>query len=172
MEAIVDVQAKFHLYRETGRSAVRQVGESRAAGADKRNLLLAEEHHPTKVLEDFMRAVPIPKPSPHHTARHIVPGKGKTVDAARARSRIHLFGIRINDPDNGVWLPSAAKHTPNWSMPDALGHKQYHTEGYERWVSMRLRNQSSEVFIRQELRIIALLLEQNKLPPEARSKSK
>lgn len=113
----------------------------------------------------------MPKPSPQHTAHHIVPGKGRTVHSARARSRIHLFGIRINDPDNGVWLPSASKYTPNWSMPEALGHKQYHTEGYEKWVSMRLRNQSSETFARQELRMIALLLEQNKLPPEARIKS-
>lgn len=43
---------------------------------------------------------------------------------------------------------------------------------YEKWVSMRLRNQSSEIFLRQELRLIALILEQNKLPPEARAKSK
>jgi len=172
METIVDVQARLEIYREAGRNSVRQTGESRTAGADKRNALLAEEHHPTKVLEEFMRAVPMPKPSSNHTAHHIVPGKGRTTHSARARSRIHLFGVRINDPDNGVWLPSASKFTPNWSMPDALGHKQYHTEGYEKWVSMRLRNQSSEIFIRQELRLIALILEQNKLPQEARAKSK
>ncbi|WP_062060068.1 AHH domain-containing protein [Cellvibrio sp. OA-2007] len=172
METIVDVRARLEIYRETGRNTVRQVGESRIAAADRRNTLLAEEHHPTKVLEEFMRAVPMPKPSPNHTAHHIVPGKGRTVHSARARSRIHLFGIRINDPDNGVWLPSASKYTPHWSMPEALGHKQYHTEGYEKWVSMRLRNQSSEAFIRQELRIVALILEQNKLPSEARVKSK
>jgi hypothetical protein len=172
METIVDVRARLDAYREAGRNAVRQVGDSRTTGAERRNTLLSEEHHPTKVLEEFMRAVPMPKPSPNHTAHHIVPGKGRTVHAARARSRIHLFGIRINDPDNGVWLPSSSRFTPHWSMPDALGHKHYHTEGYEKWMSMRLRNQSSDVFIRQELRLIALILEQNKLPPEARAKSK
>lgn len=56
-------------------------------------------------------------------------------------------------------------------MPDALGHKQYHTEGYEKWVSMRLKNQSSQTFIRQELSIIALLLEKNKLSSGVRVKS-
>jgi len=56
-----------------------------------------------------MRAVPVPKPSANHTAHHIVPGKGKTKGAVRARIRLHLYGIRINDPGNGVWLPTYSK---------------------------------------------------------------
>ncbi len=170
MENIVDVQARLELYRVEGRKAVHKPGMPVADFKNKQNELQIEEYHPTGTLEKFMRAVPVPKPSKSHTAHHIVPGKGKTQYAYRARVRIHLFGVRINDPDNGVWLPSYAKHIPHWSMPESLGHLQYHTEGYERWVEKKLRNISGEEFIRMELRLLGLALQQNNLPPEARKK--
>lgn len=170
MESIADVQARLELYRVYGRGAVHVAGESRTKASQREAELLAEEHHPTEILEEFMRAVPNPKPSSNHTAHHITPGKGKTKFAYRARVRMHLVGIRINDPDNGVWLPRYAKHTPHWSMPESLGHLQYHTEGYEKWVSDKLHMKSSEAFIRLELQLIAGLLQENKLPPQARKK--
>lgn len=164
---IVDVQAELELYRLEGRQSTQG---SNLEIAKKQKLLMAEGHYPTDDLEKYMRAVPIPKPSPNHTAHHITPGLGKTKAAYRARLIIHRFGIRINDPDNGAWLPNASKYTPHWSMPNATGHNRYHTFGYETWLLRRLQTRSSETFIRQELRLIGQALQENNLPPEARKK--
>lgn len=170
MIAIADVQAGLDTYRAYGRGAVESSGQSRSAAMARRQELLEEGHHPTEILELFMRAVPNPKPSGQHTAHHIAPGRGKTRFAYRARVKLHTAGVRINDPDNGVWLPCKSRYTPHWSMPDALGHLQYHTNGYERWVSDRLETKFGEAFIRLELRIIGQLLQENKLPAEAKKK--
>lgn len=170
MESIVDVQSELEAYRIYGKQAVHQPGQSRSAASQREAELLAEDHHPPELLEKYMRAVPIPKPSSTHTAHHIVPGKGKTKSAGRARMFIHALGIRINDPDNGVWLPTYAKHTPSWAMPNSLGHLQYHTEGYEWWVNNKLQKKSTESFVRLELQLIGMALQQNKLPPQARKK--
>lgn len=170
MMAIADVQAGLDAYRSYGREATEGSGQSRSAAMAIRQNLLEEDHHPTGILELFMRAVPNPKPSGQHTAHHIAPGKGKTKYAYRARVRLHTAGVRINDPDNGVWLPRKSSYTPHWSMPEALGHLQYHTNGYERWISDKLETKFGETFVRLELRIISKLLQENKLPPEARKK--
>lgn len=166
-ELMAATQADLDSYRGLGRDATQG---TRSEVAAKQTALASEEHHPTDVLEKFMRSIPIPKPSSVHTAHHIVPGRGKTKDANLARVRMHRFGVRINDPDNGVWLPRFKSHTPHWSMPDSKGHLQYHTHGYESWVFKKLRSKSSEVFIRQELRLIGQLLQSNKIPDEARKK--
>jgi hypothetical protein len=165
-----DIQAGLDAYRDYGRGAVESSEQSRLAALSRRKELLEEDHHPTDILEKYMRAVPNPKPSSQHTAHHIAPGKGKTKFAYRARVKLATAGIRINDPDNGVWLPYKASYTPHWSMPQALGHLQYHTNGYEQWVSEKLETKFGEVFLRQELRIIGQLMQENKLPQEVRKK--
>lgn len=166
-EVIVDVQAELEIYRTQGRQATQG---NNLEIASKQKQLQAEKHHPTEVLEKFMLAVPIPKPSANHSAHHITPGLGKTKDAYRARLHIHRFGIRINDPDNGTWLPRASKYTPHWSMPDAKGHMRYHTHGYESWLLRRLRTRSGEQFLRQELRWIGQAMQEDNLPPETKKK--
>lgn len=170
LEAKTDVLAELAFYQERGREATKG---ARSEVAMKQQALLEEKHHQSRgatELEKYMRAVPIPKPSANHTAHHIVPGKGKTKDAVRARVRLHLYGIRINDPSNGVWLPKYAKHTPHWSMPDSLGHLQYHTENYETWVLKKVRAKSGEAPLREELKMIGKMLQENTLPQIARKK--
>ena len=170
LEVKVDVLAQLQLYQEQGRKATKG---GRSEVAIKQEALLGDKHHQSGgavELEKYMRAVPVPKPSGDHTAHHIVPGKGKTLDANRARVRMHLFGIRINDPDNGVWLPRYARHTPHWSMPDSKGHLEYHTEGYESWVLKKLKVKSGELAIRHELKLIGQILQENNIPKEAQKK--
>lgn len=163
-ESMASVQAKLDNYQLQGRLAT--VGK-RSEVARKQNELALEKHHPTKLLEKFMIASVNPKPSPYHSAHHIVPGKGKTVHANLARVRLHRYGVRINDPDNGVWLPTYKKYTPNWAMPSAKSHLEYHTLKYESWVKDRLQAQINEPSLRRELRFIAKLLKNNQLPLEA-----
>ena len=154
-ETIVSVQAQLEQYREFGRAN---------RSAENIPTLSAEKRHPTRVLAKYMRAVGRPQPSPRHTPHHIVPGKGCLVESGLARLKLHRFGVRINDPDNGAWLPRAKKDTPNWSMPNAKSHKRYHTHNYERWVFQAVNSKGSELQIRQQLRIIGRMLQDGTQP--------
>ena len=160
LTVLSSIQAKLDEYREEGREAL--VGTREERKMTRKNLE-AEPHHPTKVLARFMAAEGKPKPSPNHSAHHIVPGKGRINATYLARVHMHISGIRINDPDNGVWLPTSKKHTPHWSMPSALAHKQYHTKVYESTVSNRIRSKSTEQAIRRELNFIEKQIIENQI---------
>lgn len=166
-ENYASIQAQLDTYREQGRAATQG---PRSEIADKQRALLEEKHHPTELLAKLMAADGKPRPSKQHTAHHVSPGKGKSKAANLARVHMHRFGIRVNDPDNGVWLPTYKKYTPHWSMPDAKGHLEYHTIGYESWVTQKIRARRDESLIRMELNLIGDLLKANNLPQEARKK--
>lgn len=109
-----------------------------------------------------MRAEGQIKPSHKHTAHHIVPGKGKLeMVTAQTRIHLHLHGIRINDPANGVYLIHNDADTPHWSMPNSRGHRKYHTHEYERWVSQKVRTQTNIDYIKTQLQLIGRILQDN-----------
>lgn len=167
-ESYAAIQVGLDKYQEQGRSAMKG---SRSEVVEKQRALMAEKHHPTKILASMMKSAANPPPSSIHTAHHIIPGKGKvykTKEGNLARVHMHRFGIRINDPDNGVWLPRYKKHTPHWSMPESKGHLEYHTKNYERWAERKVRSHRTEFAIRSQLKTIGNLLQENKLPNEAR----
>lgn len=126
----------------------------------------SEKHHPTGEFESLLRLDGRPKPSPKHTAHHIVPGKGFTEMAASARIELHLHNIRINDPDNGVWMLRRKKNKGHWSMPNANAHKEIHTHNYERWVYQRILAAQDEFEARGILKNIGSLLHEGKQPPQ------
>ncbi|TQV87366.1 AHH domain-containing protein [Aliikangiella coralliicola] len=154
---MADLQSQLDQYRDNVRKA-------------DINTLENEKHHPTEMLERFMRAAGVPKPDDNCTAHHIVPGKGRLRVNYFTRVHLHINYIGINDPDNGVYLPEKKRYTPHWHMPDSLGHKEYHTEGYERFINRRLVLMRTESTIRMELNLIGKMLQDNNLPPEARKK--
>lgn len=100
----------------------------------------SEKHHPTKVLAKHMTAEGEPKPSMQHAAHHIIPGKGRWLQdrITDIRLNLHLSGVRINDPVNGVWLPDAKKDKGHWATPEAPVHKSIHGTNYQTWLTARL----------------------------------
>jgi hypothetical protein len=159
LNTIADVQGQLDQYREAGMQAVNGV---EIAQRSAMSMMRSEKHHPTKVLEEFMRAEGQTKPSIKHTAHHIVPGRGKLrVLTAQTRIHLHLHGIRINDPANGVYLVHDDADTPHWSMPKSKGHLRYHTHDYERWVSQKITPHTNMDFIKTQLQIIGRLLQDN-----------
>ena len=164
-EVRVDVQTELERYRQQGKQLLSGTRSEMAAGHAE---LAKDKHHPTEQLERFLRADGRPKPSSLHTAHHIVPGKGKTRAANRARLHIHRFAIRINDPDNGTWLVKNKKDVPHWSMPKSVGHLQYHTYNYETWVYESLRVWQSESAVRHRLRLIGRMLQEGNQPKQVR----
>ena len=159
LKTIASVQGKLDEYREAG---MRAVNDDEFGRRSAMSMMRSEKHHPTKVLENYMRAEGQTKPSNKHTAHHIVPGKGKLkVLTAQTRIHLHLHGIRINDPANGVYLVHDDSDTPHWSMPKSKGHLTYHTHDYERWVSQKLTPHTNIDIIKTQLQIIGRLLQDN-----------
>ncbi|MCL6272272.1 AHH domain-containing protein [Sansalvadorimonas sp. 2012CJ34-2] len=130
-EACAQVQTQLDIYRDEAR---------------KKKLLNKEEpHHPTETLAKFMSIEGYPKPDKNCECHHIIQGKGKSqVYATQARLRLHMCGIGINDPDNGVWLPSNINDTPHWAMKKALPHKVIHTAKYDQWVATKMLSANNE----------------------------
>lgn len=168
LEAIAVVQSDLTEYRKAGNEAVLGNDSQRSAAL---TVMSSEKHHPTVVLERFMRAEGVPKPSRHHTAHHVLPGSGQYNKRAisRARVHVHIRGIRINDPVNGVYLVSKDKLTPHWSMPGSRGHLKYHTSDYELYVSNKVRGVQGVDQITTTLQVIGRLLQQHE-PKDAIAK--
>lgn len=131
----------------------------------------AEAHHPTEVLETNLRLAGRAKPSKSFTAHHIVEGKGKLPITADVRLTLFMHDVRINDPDNGVWMPRSQANKNHWSMPKATPHSRIHTHNYERWVHGQIVNLNSESEIRAKLTIIRTHLKNGTQPEKVTAPS-
>lgn len=125
-----------------------------------------EKHHPTKVLAKHMTAEGEPKPSKQHAAHHIIPGKGRWMQDRMTdiRLRMHLSGIRINDPRNGVWLPSTKDSKGHWATPDSPTHKSIHGINYETWLTARLNRVPTGAVFETKLKTIKLNIKNGTYP--------
>ncbi|GAB2508881.1 AHH domain-containing protein [Microbulbifer agarilyticus] len=134
--------------------------------AERVNLCRKEEHHPTTTLENNLRRAGRPQPSRRCSAHHIVEGVGKlkTSDTKRARMRIFTHNIRINDPDNGIWMPMTDKDMGHWGMRKCVPHARIHTENYERWVWKSIQPLHDEQSIRFRLGLIRTALHEGRQP--------
>lgn len=71
---------------------------------------------------------------------------------------MHFSGIRINDPDNGVWLPRTKADKGHWAMPHAPAHSEIHTHNYEAWVFRMTQNIRNGEEFRGKLTTLRALL--------------
>ena len=160
--SMTSVEAQLAAYRD----------EYRGEQDEEKRLSLYEQekHHPTEVLEKNLRRVGRAQPSPRFTAHHIVEGKGKLPITADVRLTLFLNDIRINDPDNGVWMPKDDNDAGHWAMPKATPHSRIHTHNYERWVHGQIEHLQSEREIRAKLQILRTHLKNGTQPPEVTQK--
>lgn len=99
-----------------------------------------EKHHPARKLAKNLVAGGEPKPSVHHVAHHIIPGKGRwrQTQLVDIRLQLHLSNIRINDSKNGLWLSEPKESKGHWATPDSPAHKTIHGTNYEVWIVAQL----------------------------------
>jgi A nuclease family of the HNH/ENDO VII superfamily with conserved AHH len=138
---------------------------------DKIGAYKAEDHHPTKVLEDNLRLAGRAQPSPRFTAHHLVEGLGKLALTKLARLKLFTSDIRINDPDNGAWMPRSEEDRGHWAMPHATPHSRIHTHNYERWIWNSIEFLKFETEIRDKLAILRAHLKNGTQPPKVTAKS-
>lgn len=153
------IQNGIDAYRSSNRATNSRSGERK-----RLTRMTSEAHHPTKELESMMRADGRAKPSFKHTAHHIVSGKGKLDLTREVRVHMHLHGVGINDPDNGVWMLKTKSQKVHWFNPDALAHKEIHTNNYEIWIKFKIEAGQNEVEVRHALKGVRMLIETNKQP--------
>lgn len=131
-----------------------------------RKELRDEKHHPARKLSNNLRAAGRPRPSKNHVAHHIVMGKGRTQGMADARLLMYLYKIRINDPDNGSWMPRDIKDKGHWSMPNCPAHAEIHGHNYETWVFALTQTAMNEKTFRATLTRIRNLLRDGRQPKQ------
>lgn len=166
----IQVQCRLDEYQAAARSASTESKVRRSERAQARDILAAEDHHPTDKLANFMRMKGRPQPSPRFTAHHIVMGAGRTEDAARSRVQLHFHGIGINDPDNGVWMPMTRADKGHWAYRHAPAHSQIHTKNYQRWVWSNVKFLENEQEFRGALLKIRNSLKHGKQPKKVTEK--
>lgn len=123
---------------------------------------LEDESHDSAILGKNLRAVGKTKPDDRVDAHAIVSGAHSL--AARVRGVMAELGIRVDDPDNGMWMPRRTKDTPHWAFPKCPPHSRIHRFNYYFWIQSQLLNLSNEVDFRRVLRDIADDLHQNYQP--------
>jgi hypothetical protein len=118
----------------------------------------ADEEPSSEKLDRNMRAAGVKRP-PGTAAHHIVAGKAAPAEAARAILR--KFGIRLNDAENGVYLPCNTK-TP--CGESGAIHSTLHTREYYRAVESALARATTRGEALSALRDIAEALETGRFP--------
>ncbi len=93
---------------------------------------LREEEHNSAFLGRYLEAKFGPRPERCH-AHAIVGGSHKL--SAALRFIMAKLQIRIDDVDNGCWLPENTAATPHPAFPKAPSHSRIHRYNYFFWIS-------------------------------------
>ena len=122
---------------------------------------LREEEHNSATLGRHLEEKFGPRPPRCH-AHAIVAGKHPL--AAPLRLMMSRLSIRIDDVDNGCWLPENTAATPHPSFPKAPPHSRIHRYNYYFWIRTRLSTITKENNFRNNLKFIAQMLYTGDIP--------
>lgn len=128
---------------------------------------MEEEKHNSKRLGRYMTQDGDPRPHKLCDAHAIVSGAHK--QSAELRGILALFGLRVDDPFNGCWLPANTDAVPH--MPDrlrnAVPHSRIHRKKYYGWLRDEVLNilliKSKEQLV-EALRFVEFRLQSGKYP--------
>lgn len=90
---------------------------------------------------------------PNVSAHAIV--SGEHVNAKAARRILAKWKVRVDDPDNGVFLPRDSRYIPHPELPNAVNHAELHTDEYYVNITNVLTTATSPQECRLALRLIA-----------------
>lgn len=136
----------------------------KSAASSMNSQELRSEKHDSKRLGEHMRASGKPKPDDRVDAHAIVCGGHK--ESAVLRALMARFKVRIDDPDNGCWLPRRTIDTPHWAFPRAVPHSRIHRSNYFLWLRNQLLPSKSNQSFRIRLQNIENMLQNGTFPPE------
>lgn len=148
IRTLSDIQKKLEAYRVQSK---RMTDEERVS-----------EQHDSMRLGIHMRASGLPKPHPRWEAHAIVSGAHNEADLLRAI--LALTEIRIDDPDNGAWLPKSERDRFGTIFPNAVVHGRTHRFHYYNWLEEILNTDMLESEVRKQLKNIRFKLQTSTFP--------
>ncbi len=131
------------------------IASYREQARDMSKRALREEDHNSALLGRHLEEKFGPRPVRCH-AHAIVAGNHKL--SAPLRFIMAKLRIRIDDVDNGCWLPENTAATPHPAFPKAPPHSRIHRYNYYFWISSRLSSIRDEKIFRTNLKLIAKML--------------
>lgn len=137
------------------------IDKFRAQAREMNASALSAEEHKSALLGRHLEEVGYRRPPRCH-AHAIVAGKHHL--ASPLRAVMAKLKIRIDDPDNGCWLPENTAATPHPAFPRAVPHSRIHRRQYYAWIFSSFHGIFQEPFFRVKLGVIASQLQQGTLP--------
>jgi hypothetical protein len=127
---------------------------------------LESETHLSKRLNEHLALSGDEKPHSKCHAHAIVSGSHK--DAARIRAILAWLKVRIDDPDNGCWLPentAALKEMPV-RLRNAVPHSRIHRYNYYFWLNQIINTRKTKApnELREVLNMVELRLQSGAQP--------
>jgi hypothetical protein len=135
-----------------------QLSQFRREGAEMSPLRLANEKHSSKLLGEFLRSVGLERPGARWEAHHIISGDHPESQFTRALIADEIIKIRIDDPDNGCWMPKTKADARPTIYPNAIGHNRIHRDLYYQWISNAISIMDTDVQIRAFLSTVRVQL--------------
>lgn len=127
---------------------------------------LYEEKHSSKLLGDLLRCQKFPRPGINWEAHHIISGSHPQALQARTILADIDILIRIDDPDNGTWMPKTKADARHTIYPNAIGHNRIHRGLYYRWIFNNIAMMTDAGLVRAFLSRVRLQLLQGNIAPE------
>lgn len=127
---------------------------------------LDDEVHQSARLALFMAASCNPRPHPLCHAHALISGAHK--HAAELRAVMAWLRMRIDEPENGCWLPknTAAKTQMPRRLSNAVPHSRIHRYNYYFWLNQLINPSTTDTKekLRSALKMIAARLQSGKQP--------
>lgn len=144
------LQQKLNDYRENNRTNSIYVKDLEANLGRKNN---------AKKLAEHLTASGSFQQNTYFRPHHIICSKASSHSASRLLFLARKVEYGINDPDNGVWLPTKHRYAVGTATPDAVGHDYLHTNAYADYVYEKMLGGSgSKKSMKNQLNIIRLQL--------------
>lgn len=127
---------------------------------------ILQEKHSSKRLGDFLRADGHPRPGARWEAHHLISGTSPFSMQSRTILADEDIQIRIDDPDNGCWMPKTKADARPTIYPNAIGHNRIHRKLYYQWIQSNIELMVTDGQVRAFLNTVRMQLLQGNIKPE------
>ncbi len=112
------------------------------------------DKYSSATLGKHLRVSGISRPGAKWEAHHIVSAKHQEAVGARLIIAEDDIAIRIDDPDNGAWMPKNKADARPTLYPNAIGHNRIHRQLYYRWIENAITMMDDDLQVRTFLNTV------------------
>lgn len=126
----------------------------RRKGADMTLHQRATEQHSSAILGKYLRVSGISRPGARWEAHHLISGDHPEAVGSRLIIAEDDIEIRIDDPDNGAWMPKTKADARPTIYPNAIGHNRIHRQLYYQWIENTITMMDDDIQVRSFLNTV------------------